>query len=335
VKPALTRAALLCAFAVLGAAAALVLGREAGLGGDTTTVVAGAGSSSPVGRSVGEVYSRAAPGVVLVRAEGDTLGSGFVVDEQGRVVTNYHVVREADDITVSFSADEDDAVAADVVGLDPSTDLALLDVDVPSSDLTPLPLGELADVGVGDEVVAIGSPFGLERTVTAGIVSGLGRRIEAPDGFAIRDAVQTDAALNSGSSGGPLLNVRGEVIGVNTQVEAGAGGGIGYAVPVDTVKEVIAGLLEDGEIERAFLGISIDDHDGGVLVDEVHPESPAGAADVRAGDVIVRADGKEVSSPDELAAIVASKEPGDDLALEVRRDGSTETLTVTLGERPS
>jgi putative serine protease PepD len=245
------------------------------------------------------------------------------------------VVREADDITVSFSADEDDAVAADVVGLDPSTDLALLDVDVPSSDLTPLPLGELADVGVGDEVVAIGSPFGLERTVTAGIVSGLGRRIEAPDGFAIRDAVQTDAALNSGSSGGPLLNVRGEVIGVNTQVEAGAGGGIGYAVPVDTVKEVIAGLLEDGEIERAFLGISIDDHDGGVLVDEVHPESPAGAADVRAGDVIVRADGKEVSSPDELAAIVASKEPGDDLALEVRRDGSTETLTVTLGERPS
>jgi S1-C subfamily serine protease len=335
VKLALTRAALLCAFAVLGAVAAVLLGGRAGLGGDTTTVVADASLSSPVGWSVGEVYSRAAPHVVLVRGEGDSLGSGFVVDEQGSVVTNYHVVGESDDITVSFSEDDEDAVEADVVGLDPSTDLALLDVDVPASDLTPLPLGELADVEVGDEVVAIGSPFGLERSATAGIVSGLGRQIAAPDGFAIPDAVQTDALLSSGSSGGPLLNVRGEVIGVITQVVPGAGGGIGYAVPVDTVKEVIAGLLEDGEIERAFLGISMDDDDDGVLVEQVLPESAAAEADVRVGDVIVRADGKEVGSPDDLAAVVAAKEPGDDLALEVRRGGSSQTLSVTLGERPS
>jgi S1-C subfamily serine protease len=336
VKPALTRAALLCAFAVLGAAAAVLLGGETGLGGDTTTVVADARLSSRVGWSIAEVYSRAAPGVVVVRSEGDSLGSGFVVDEQGSVVTNYHVVGESDDITVSFSEDEEDAVEADVVGVDPSTDLALLDVDVPASDLTPLPFGELADVEVGDEVVAIGSPFGLERTATAGIVSGLARQIDAPDGFAIRDAVQTDALLNDGSSGGPLLNVRGEMIGVITQVVTGAGGGIGYAVPVDTVKEVIAGLLEDGEIERAFLGISMDDDDGhGVVVEEVVPDSPAAAADVRVGDVIVRADGKEVGSSNDLAAIVAAKQPGDGLALEVRRTDSTQTLAVTLGTRPS
>ena len=345
--------------------AALVLGAGAAAGlfaafdddGATTTTVDGTpatGASLAASRSGGdlavqEIYDRAAPGVVLVQAGGggegpfpfgqeegpSALGSGFVIDEEGSIVTNYHVVEGAEDVTVSFS--NEDEAPAEVVGTDPSTDLALLDVDVPAEQLTPLPLGDLADVRVGDSVVAIGNPFGLERTVTSGIVSALGRRIEAPDGFAIDDAIQTDAALNRGNSGGPLLNARGEVIGVNSQIASQTGGnvGIGYAVPVDTVEDVVAELREDGEVERAYLGISMDDSDDRVAVADVRPGSPAAEAGLRVGDVIQSVDGRRVTTAEEVADAVSEKEPGDRVEIEVQRGGESVTVTVELGDRPS
>jgi putative serine protease PepD len=339
----LARLVSLGAVALAGAGVAVGLASAVGLGdeGGTTTVVREVGGASATlassggGLSAEEIYRRASPGVVLVRAGSSALGSGFVIDDQGHIVTNYHVVEGTEDVSVNFS--DDDAVAATVVGVDPSTDLALLDVEVPAAELTPLPLGDLAGVQVGDEVVAIGNPFGLERTVTAGIVSALGRRIEAPDGFAIDDAIQTDAALNSGNSGGPLLNADGEVIGVNSQIESRTGGnvGIGYAVPVDTVREVVRGLLENGEIQRGYLGISMQEDEGGVLVADVRPDSPAARDGLRTGDVITRAGGVDIASPDELAELVAAREPGAELELQLRRGDATETVTVTLGDRPS
>jgi putative serine protease PepD len=305
----------------------------------STTASTAAARSGSGSASVEEVYRQASPGVVLVQSGvnggGQGLGSGFVIDEEGRIVTNYHVVEGADEVTVTF--DDDTEVPARVLGTDPGSDLALLDVDVPADELTPLPLGDLDDVAVGEPVVAIGNPFGLERTVTAGIVSALGRRIEAPDGFAIDNAIQTDAALNSGNSGGPLLDLDGEVVGVNSQIESRTGGnvGIGYAVPVDTLKEVLDELQQGGQVERAYLGISMGEENGRVVVTEVRPGSPAAAGELRPGDVILRIDGEAVDSPEDLSRIVAGKEPGDEVELEGRRGNATLTAQVTLAERPS
>src|SRR3990170_2120086 len=185
------------------------------------------------------------------------LGSGFVIDKAGHIVTNYHVVEGANDIEVSFS--NQDTLTAKVVGTDPSTDLALLQVNASSRALSPLPLANSDKVRVGDQVVAIGNPFGLERTVTAGIVSALQRAVTAPNRYTIDHVIQTDAPINRGNSGGPLLNVRGEVIGVNSQIETGGGTtgnvGIGFAVPSNTVKTVVAQLMKAGRVERAYIGI--------------------------------------------------------------------------------
>src|SRR5919106_188760 len=292
----------LIATAVVGAAVAVgAVALLGGLDGDTTvvtqTVDAQASPSTAAGRSltINEIYGRAASGVVQITSTADGFstgpsgtpeqhrGSGFVVDKAGHVVTNYHVVEGADEINVSFS--NRDTVEADLVGVDPSTDLALLRVDARSSALTPLSLGNSDRVRVGDEVVAIGNPFGLDRTVTFGIVSGLQREIRAPNTFAIDQVIQTDAPINQGNSGGPLLSMRGQVIGVNTQIrtaEVGSGFvGIGFAVPSNTVKDVVAQLLRTGRVDHAYLGISgqpvtadlADDYnlpvDEGVLVEDV------------------------------------------------------------------
>ena len=305
--------------------------------------------------SIEEIYERSAPAVVLVRSAADSgdrggLGSGFVIDREGRVVTNYHVVAGGGSVTVAFS-DETEADAR-VVGTDPSSDLALLDVDMPAEELTPLPLGDSESLVVGEDAIAIGNPFGLERTLTAGVVSGLGRRIEAPDGFAIEDAIQTDAALNSGNSGGPLLNARAEVIGVNSQIESRTGGnvGIGYAVPVNTVKEVVRELLADGKVERAYLGVSMQDVTeelartldlpvtNGVLLTAIRDGSPAERAGLRggeSGDIVTAVEGRAVDSSKDVSDLVSSKEPGDRIELEIRRGDATETVTVTLADRPS
>jgi S1-C subfamily serine protease len=382
----------LVAAGAIGAGAAVGIGFAAGLGDDGTTVVqetappAQAAASEPASfatedgsLTVAEIYSRTAPGVVRVTpvatgtgldpfapAEGEPLGngSGFVIDTQGHIVTNYHVVQGAEELHVTFSGRE--PVVATVVGVDPSTDIALLEVDLPARALTPLPLGSSDEVQVGDDVVAIGNPFGLDRTVTKGIVSALQREILAPNRYEIDEVIQTDAAINPGSSGGPLLNARGEVIGVNSQIETGnvsqGNVGVGFAVPIDTVREVVSQLMETGKVERAYLGVSmqtISDEladsfrlptEDGVLIASVEPGSPADEAGLRGGDnqvilngetyilggdVVTEVDGQPVSTLEALRDEILSRNPGDTIELEVNRDGTPLTITVELGRQPA
>jgi S1-C subfamily serine protease len=368
--------------ALLGMGGALAIG-SAIWDGDTTTVVRqGDTTASPVasfqgadGNPVGDIYREAAPGVVQVTSNvvaedpifgeqrGQSLGSGFVIDRRGHIVTNFHVVDGADEVYVNFSSD--DRLKAEIVGADPSTDLALLKVDAEQRALTPLELGDSEAVQVGDEVLAIGNPFGLSRTATAGIVSALHREIQAPSGFTIDKVIQTDAQINQGNSGGPLFDAEGRVIGVNTQIAtAGSEGnvGIGFAVPVNTVKAVVSELLESGRVNHPYLGVTmqtIDETlaktfrlpvDKGVLIAEVTPGSPAADAGLRGGntpvvvegesyvlggDVVTHVDGNAVDSADQVQEIVASKEPGDQLDVEVRRGSDSTTVKVKLGRRPT
>ncbi len=392
-SPSPRQFAALLVSAVLGGAvavgAAVLIG---GVDGDTTVVtqtVARPSSTfapSGAGMSVNEIYERAAPGVVRVNAtnnststdpdpqtdpfqgvpESARLGSGFLIDKAGHIVTNYHVVRDADNITVSFS--NRDTVKAEVVGTDPSTDLAVLRVESSASALTPLVLGDSDSVRVGDSVVAIGNPFGLDRTVTSGIVSALQRLITAPNRFTIDHVIQTDAPINQGNSGGPLLNTRGQVIGVNTQIETGTGTatsgnvGIGFAVPASTVKDVVAQILRTGRVDHAYLGITgqaiTDDVaqrynlpvQQGVIVESVTTGSGAGKAGleggstqvvvagetyVLGGDIIVSVEGKKISSIEELRDVIASHAPGDKVTLAIYRDAKKSSVTVTLGRQPA
>jgi putative serine protease PepD len=351
VKRILIPVAALTAAALLGGVAAV--GVWEAIDDDATTAPAEAASvSQPVaagGLSVGDIYDRAIPAVVEIQAASRTpdfgpfspggeetaTGSGFVIDRDGHVVTNQHVVDGADSVSVRFH--DGNEVEARVVGTDPSTDVALLQLEA-DVDVDPLPLGSSAALDIGDAVVAIGSPFGLEGTVTTGIVSALDRQLRAPDGFTIDGAIQTDAALNQGNSGGPLLDARGRVIGVNSQIASESGGndGIGYAIPIDTVKDVVSQLEEGGTIERAYLGVSIGDaENGGAQIESVANGSPADDAGLREGDVVVKAGGADVETGDDLRSAVTERKPGDELELEVRRGGETETITVELGTRPS
>jgi putative serine protease PepD len=370
----------LFAAAVLGGATAVgAIALTGSLDGGTTVVNQTVPSSTTEttappakGMTVGQIYDHAAPGVVQITSlsddaslGGSALGSGFVVDTSGHIVTNYHVVQGADEIRVSFS--NRDTVQAELVGVDPSTDLALLKVDASASALTPLPLGNSDKVDVGDPVVAIGNPFGLDRTATAGIVSAVQRQIQAPDErFAIDHVIQTDAPINKGNSGGPLLNTRGQVIGVNTQIETGgvaAGNvGIGFSVPSNTVKDVVAQLRQTGHVEHPYLGIRTNVIDPeladsynlpvrvGVIVEEVYDGSGADRAGLRGGDtevvfagetyvlggdVIVAVDDTSVVTPEELRDAISGKKPGDKIDLTVYRDGKRTSVTVTLGRRPA
>ena len=307
------------------------------------------------GLSIGEIYDRSSPGVVEIRVVSDAsdpadpadpvdpftprrgaTGSGFVIDEEGRIVTNQHVVEDAETVTVVF-ADGEEAQAR-VVGTDPSTDIALLQLeDAGAHDLDPLPLGSSDALEIGDTVVAIGSPFGLQGTLTAGIVSALDRSIGAPNGFTIDGAIQTDAALNSGNSGGPLLDAQGRVVGVNSQIQSENGGnvGIGYAVPIDTVRGVVEELEADGEVEHAYLGVSLEaEAEDGAAVSDAVDGGPAAEAGLEDGDVIVAVDGEPVESVQDIRAAVDAKKPGETMVLDVRRDGEEQQLEVELGERP-
>ena len=292
-----------------------------------------------------EIFDRARRGVVLVearrpgtprpsgpprRGDGVATGSGFLIDDEGHVVTNDHVVAGRSQLSVGFNRrDEEDAR---LVGRDPSTDLALLRVDRDKAgDFRPLPLGDSAAVRVGDGAIAIGNPFGLERTLTAGVVSGTDREIDAPNGAPIVDALQTDAAINSGNSGGPLLNESGAVIGVNSQSR---GDGLSFAVPVDTVKRVVADLRRDGRVRHAFLGVSTTDARRGARVTDITSGGPADDAGVRDGDLIVELGGRRVRSPTDLARAIDRRRPGDEVKVVVRRDGSRQTVRAELAERP-
>jgi S1-C subfamily serine protease len=339
-----------------------------------------AADGSERGLTAREIYRRDAPGVVNVKAQivqrvqspfdvfpeeerGQSSGSGFVIDKSGHILTNAHVIEGASRVTVQF--EDDKTTEAKVVGKDTSTDLALLKVDPAGLQLRPLALGDSKDVQVGDPTIAIGNPFGLDRTLTTGVVSALQRRITAPNGFSIDNVIQTDAAMNPGNSGGPLLDAAGRVIGINSQIATGGAGsgnvGIGFAVPIATAKDVIPQLKESGSVERAYIGITgltIDRSierlnlaaERGVLVQEVQQGSPADKAGIRGGDtratfdgsdialggdVIVEVDGHDVRSMDDVVRAVGDKKPGDSITVELLRDGRKRTVKVKLGRRPS
>jgi S1-C subfamily serine protease len=306
--------------------------------------------SAPAG--VADMYARVSPGVVFVQANSGrgelpfpgggqaASGSGFVIDDQGHIVTNEHVVDGGNEFRVRFGEDGE-PIRAELLGADPSVDLAVLKVDPEDVEggLRPLELGASEDLRPGDPAIAIGSPFGLEGSVTSGIVSALGRTIEAPNGFSISNAVQTDAAINPGNSGGPLLDSRGRVIGVNSQIRTDGNSqdntGVGFAVPVDEVKRALPSLKRGDVVERAFLGVrSGDAPAGGAQVGAVEPDGPAERGGLRAGDRIVEIGGAAVRDSDDVSAAVNSRRPGDEVRVVVERDGERRTLTIELGTQP-
>lgn len=298
-----------------------------------------------------DLYRAAAPGVVVITTR-QGAGSGFVVDGDGDVLTNFHVVDGSNQVEVSFPSGE--KRTGQVIGRDPGDDLAVVKVDLPEG-VQPLTLGDSAALEVGDPVSAIGNPFGLEGTLTAGVVSGLNRTIDTIGGRSIHDAIQTDAAINHGNSGGPLFNAAGEVVGVNAQLENPTGDGnigVGFAIPIDTAKRFLPRLVGGGSVKHAYLGISgsvVDPQvvqqfslavDHGVLVGEVVPNGPAGAAGIEpvrgnsAGDVILAIDGKDIHTFADLTGAIDAKQPGDAVSLTLQRGDQQRVVTVTLGEWP-
>ena len=297
------------------------------------------------------IYAAVARGVVSVQValgNGAASGTGFVIDGDGTIVTNAHVVENAQRAQVRFD-DKGAQLAAKIVGIDPSSDLAVLRVDPTRAPrLHPLVLADSDLVKVGDQAVAIGYPLGLDRTATAGIISGLGREIQAPNGFRIEKVLQTDAPINPGNSGGPLLDAKARVVGVNSQIAtAGSQGnvGIGFAVPSNTVRQVVPRLKRGQAVVRPWLGVSTGTAIGrqGAVVRNVSPGGPAAAAGLRAtravdgrgGDVITAIDGQAVTTPDDVSRLIEGKAPGDRVRVDVERDGSSRSVTVTLGRRPN
>ena len=342
-EPDARRSTLIAGF--LGALVALVAvaehpghGEQAAQRASAPPAVAASGSGAD---SVGDIYERTSPGVVSIQA-GSASGSGFVLDRQGAIATNAHVVDGARELKVRFGEDGD-LIDARLVGADPSSDLAVLRVDPDDVEggLAPLTLADSDDVRVGDLAVAIGNPFGLPRTATAGIVSALGRQIDAPNGFSIPGAIQTDAAINPGNSGGPLLDGAGRVIGVNSQIRTGGAGngnvGVGFAVPSNTVRSVVADLEDDGRVRRAYVGVSTGpaQQGTGALVREVVPGGPAADGGLRPGDVIVKIADTAIAGPDDVSEAVLASKPGETVRVEIRRGGDERVLDVRLADRPA
>jgi putative serine protease PepD len=269
-------------------------------------------------------------------------GSGFVLDKRGYILTNDHVVEDADVVRVRIGESED-LISARVVGTDASSDLAVIKVDPADVEdgLQPLTLGSSGSVQVGQPAIAIGSPFGLQGSLTTGVISALGRPIRAPNGFQISGALQTDAAINPGNSGGPLLDASGNVIGINAQIETGPSGarsnsGVGFAIPIDTAKQAIPALERGERIRRAYLGVSTADsaNGSGAAIAQVVTGGPADKAGLRAGDRIVKVGGQEVGDSDDVASGIASRKPGDVVEVVVRRGSDEKTVKVTLGTQP-
>jgi S1-C subfamily serine protease len=345
----------------------------------TAPVAARGGGDTNV---VNQIYRRDGQGVAFIQAQrppeessffgpfgppqggGTATGSGFLIDTEGHIVTNNHVVEGADRIEVKIGS-SDKTYTAKTVGTDPATDVALLKVDAPSDQLHPLVLGDSSKVEVGDPVVAIGNPFGLDRTVTSGIVSALQRQIQAPNGFSISHVIQTDAAINPGNSGGPLIDSSGSVIGINSQIQTGGSNGnvgIGFAIPINTAREVVQQLEEGGKVQHAYLGISGSSIspelaqalklpvEQGVLINEVVKGGPADEAGIQGGatsatieganimlggDIITKLNGKRVTGMEEVINTVNAAKPGETMKLTVLRGSTTKTIKVTLGVRPA
>ena len=362
--PSVTLAAALAAVALIGAGGGAATYAALSSGNGKTVVrqvtVSDAQPASSSGNlSVQSIYQLANKGVVEIAA-GQGQGSGFVYDGNGHIVTNQHVVANANSLSVHFWNGA--TYPATVVGTDRSTDLAVIKVDAPSSLLYPLKVGNSEALEVGDGVVAIGSPFGLEGTVTSGIVSALHREMKAPNNFTITDSIQTDAAINHGNSGGPLLNAEGKVIGVNAQIESDSGGndGVGFAIPSNTVASIVPRLISNGKVVHAYLGVQIEPIPQGVAqqlkmapgveVTDVRAGTPADSAGLHAqsgsrtvegesyptgGDVITSFDGKQITTAQQLQDAVDAKQPGDTVTITYVRGGKRRTVNVTLASRPS
>jgi len=289
----------------------------------------------------GAIYEAASPAVVSIRA-GNGSGTGFLVDSNGTVVTNDHVVDTAKRVIVRFGRDGAQ-IDADVLGTDPSSDLAV--VSIPKSSIPkgvkPLQFADSRNVRVGDMVIAIGNPFDLDRTATQGIVSALGRDIEAPNHYTINNVIQTDAPINPGNSGGPLLDDSAHVIGVNSQIATSGGSqgnlGIGFAVPANTARQVVPILEKGGTIKRAYLGVETQPtpQGTGAQIASLVPGGPAQSAALHVGDVIKSIDGKKIVDSTQLSTLVSAKTPGDQVAVVVDRGGVSRTVQVTLGTRPA
>jgi len=366
----------------LGAALALALALSGcGAGsGDEAASTAATGAEQPrvivqtasPGFDAAEVYREAAPGVVTVRSifgGGAAEGSGFVLDTEGHIVTNAHVVTDGEGSdrkpakAVFIEFPDRNILDAEIIGFDPFADVALLRVEPNGFELQPLQLGDDADLVVGQPVAAIGSPFGEQQSLSSGIVSATDRSVESLTRFQIDGAIQTDASINPGNSGGPLLDAAARVIGINQQIQtsSGANDGVGFAVPISTVKRSLAQLKEDGEAEYAYIGVTSQalypqlaekldlDTDFGGLIAEVVADSPADEAGLRGGDgklrfqagaydtggdVILAVEGREMVTPDDLAHTISTFRPGETVTLEILRDGQHEQIDVTLGRRP-
>jgi len=371
--------------------AALVAAAAVGAGGGAATFAALGSDGSPTtvrqvtvessepaastteSLSVSEVYEKAYKSVVEITTtlgqsdspmggeqQGSGQGSGFVFDAEGHIVTNHHVVDGAQSVSVRFW--DGSTYDATVVGSDPSTDLAVIKVDAPADVLAPLALGDSGSLTVGEGVVALGSPFGLEGTLTSGIVSALNREMTSPNNFTISNSIQTDAAINHGNSGGPLLNGAGEVVGVNTQIKSDSGGsdGIGFAIPSSTVSSIVPQIISSGSVEHAYLGVGVASLSesvanelgvpAGAMVTEVRQGTPAAEAGLRAasgsamvdgqsyptgGDVITAVDGTAITDGASLQSAIDAKRPGDSVSITYTRDGTSTTVQVSLGTRPS
>jgi len=336
-----------------------------------------ASSSSSKGLTVHDIYQRDAGGVAFIRSDivqkvqspfdlfpqqqrSVATGSGFLIDNDGHVLTNAHVVDGAKRVEVQLG--DGDTQTAQIVGTDPSSDVALLKVGN-TEGVDPLPLGDSSKVQVGDAVVAIGNPFGLDRTVTSGIVSALQRQIQAPNGFSISDVIQTDAAINPGNSGGPLIDGAGQVIGINSQIESQSGGneGVGFAVPIKTAAEVVSQLENGGQVHQAYLGITGGDITPdiaralnlpvtqGVLIERVLSGGPASDAGIKGatgqatiagqtfpvgGDIITKIDGRAIAGMNDVVSVVNGHKPGDEITLTIYSSGQQKDVTVKLGDRP-
>jgi S1-C subfamily serine protease len=355
------------AAAVVGGAVAVIIAGGGSTKNVTTTVVAPSRSSEPTsfqsqrGLTINQLYKLADPGVVDIttaatqsgqgsfgfgqqQTQGE--GAGVVYDNKGNIVTDQHVIAGANQITVTFA--DGRKASASLVGSDPGADVAVIHVNAPSSELHPLTFADSSKVQVGDSVVAIGSPFSLQNTITSGIVSATDRTISAPNRFSIPNAIQTDAAINPGNSGGPLLNASGQVIGLADQIETnnqnaqgqGSNSGVGFATPSKTDARIANEIIKTGKAHNAYVGVSLNPNSsGGAQISRsgqgVVPNGPAAKAGLHPGDVVTAVNGQPVNTTNQFVATIANYAPGDTVTLTVNRGGQTKNVKLTLGSQPA
>jgi putative serine protease PepD len=357
---------------IAGAAAGAVIAAIISSGGGTKTVtttatVPAVGSAVPIsgskGLTINQLYKMTNPGVVDITTSGSRSsgifgfgqqptqgeGAGVVYDSKGNILTDYHVVQGASQIRVRFS--DGHTTNASVVGSDPGADLAVIHVNAPSSSLHPLPFADSGNVQVGDSVIAIGSPFSLPGTVTAGIVSAVGRTISAPNQFTIPNAIQTDTPINPGNSGGPLINAAGQVIGLNDQIDTnnqngqgqGSSSGVGFATPSNSDVRIARQIISTGKAQNAYVGVSLNAQvQGGAAISTtsqsgqpIAPGGPAAKAGLQPGDLITAVNGKKITSVNDFVGTIATYSPGDTVTLTVKRGGETKSVKLTLGAQPA